>query len=556
MALLQRRLCTFYRRTVRLLFALIAAWLFVSCLVTTSYVSCTSAEAQEVSWICPDTTWLQSLCFSVICLLFTRSSVHNFRFSRITGGQVRSVRFSLIFISGLLAIFWIVCVQAVPHMDAGNVQDAAVCLSEGDLHYFQPGGYMYVYPHQSGLLLLHLLLQNIHPNTTLPFQLLNVLCYTGILYFLGELAKELGLGDSGCLTATIVGIAFLPLLFYVSFVYGTVPGLCFSLAAIVLSVRFTRSAKWHQAALAPVCMFLAVTVKSNYQIFAIGLMLYLIYNGLQGRKQCWILLPLLAASWLLALKLPLLIVERLAGRSLRSGFASISWVAMGLRDGGTHGPGWYDGYTDASYYTEANMDPQMQSALAIREIKARFHTFFTDPPYMLSFFTRKNATQWSDPLFQSLWVNLTMREVVPNWAKSLLDNQGPTAFKWVMNLFQTLTYGGLVLWAWVPTNEKQRPTEDLLAVILLGGFVFHTFWEAKGQYAFPYAVLILPLALLGYRRLAALSKDPGAKALWQPLSGKIRFLMPGLLMALALVLSAVLAAPLNATLTAFLQAVA
>lgn len=182
-----------------------------------------------------------------------------------------------------------------------------------------------------------------------------------------------------------------------------------------------------------------------------------------------------------------------------------------------------------------------------------------DPKSMVFFFWQKNASQWSAPLFQSILLNAKMRDAAsttaPQWVNAFLSNSEPSALVWLMNLLQTLIYGGLVLWAWVPTHEKRKPQEDLLAVILVGGFVFHTFWEAKSQYTLPYVVLVLPLALLGYKRLALLAQDRDAKALWQSPAGKLRFLMPVLLMVLAMVLSAVLAAPLNAALQKLMQTV-
>lgn len=157
---------------------------------------------------------------------------------------------------------------------------------------------------------------------------------------------------------------------------------------------------------------------------------------------------------------------------------------------------------------------------------------------MVRFFVSKNATQWSDPLFQGIWLNRVMQRVsdtaVPQWVDHFLRLDGPNLLSSVFNLLQTLVYGGLVLWAWMPTNETRKSQEDLLAVILVGGFVFHTFWEAKSQYTLPYYVLIFPLALLGYRRLSLLQQDPNARLLWKPITGKLRFLMPVLLMLLAL----------------------
>jgi len=42
----------------------------------------------------------------------------------------------------------------------------------------------------------------------------------------------------------------------------------------------------------------------------------------------------------------------------------------------------------------------------------------------------------------------------------------------------------------------------MLAMIFIGGFIFHLVWEVKGQYAMPYYVLLLPYAAMGYSKAA------------------------------------------------------
>ena len=37
-----------------------------------------------------------------------------------------------------------------------------------------------------------------------------------------------------------------------------------------------------------------------------------------------------------------------------------------------------------------------------------------------------------------------------------------------------------------------------MTTIFIGGFLFHTFWEAKGQYTMPYFTLLILLAIQGY----------------------------------------------------------
>lgn len=554
MELRTRRLCDFYRRVVRMLFGLAAAWLFVSCLAVTNYI-----DLNEHSWLSPDTTFIQCLLFIALCamvsVLYSRISFHVQRISLI--------RWTLILLAGLLAGFWVGCTRLspIPHIgeDAYSVQYAASQFLQGEYYQFQPGDYMAVYPHQSGLLLVHCLLAILFPgaaDTTLPFQILNVFCYMGILYLLGEFAKELGLRASGCLAVTLLGIFFTPLLFYVSFVYGTLPGLCFALAGFLFTVYYCDYLKARHALLSTLFLSLAMLFKSNYQIFFIAAILYILYRALCAHHRCWLLLPLLVLGWFLANKGPVLFLEVKTGYSLHNGFSSLSWIAMGLRTDSPYGPGWFDEYPLISY-AEANMDPSVQSTIALNCISGIVQGYIMHPAEMLRFFAEKNATQWSEPFFQSIWINQKMYQASSVRFTGIIDtflaSVTPGFLSYLLNGLQTLIYGGLVLWAWIPTSEKRNPTEDLLAVTLLGGFIFHSFWEAKSQYTFPYVVLVFPLALLGYRRLGALLSDTAYRKLLQPVLGKIRFLAPLLLMGLALILSLFFSKALHDNLIQFVQ---
>lgn len=246
-------------------------------------------------------------------------------------------------------------------------------------------------------------------------------------------------------------------------------------------------------------------------------------------------------------------MEKLTGCPLDNGLTSLCWVAMGLRNDSKRGPGWFSSYTMDVYFT-SNMNPEVQNAMALDCISGILQGFLMNPKSMLQFFAKKNASQWSDGTFQSVILNARMFHSdasSPEWLVSFLNAQGPSVLSCMMNVLQTVIYGGLVLWAWVPTMEDHEPQEELLAVILLGGFVFHTVWEAKCQYTLPYYVLVIPLAVLGYSRLAEIFHTSNVRAL--SVFSKLRLFAPLFLMLLALALSAVLAVPLQDTLTQLLQ---
>lgn len=324
MTLYTNRFCTFYRWIVRFFFAIAAAWLFVGCLVANSYV-CSNSVSPEASWVCPDHAWLQCVLFFATCLLAIFWGKDRHTHLKITDHQYNVVRMILICISGAMAAFWILYVRPLPYVDAYYVQKAAYDLSHGNIYLFQPGEYLYIYPHQSGLVLLHMVLQLFHSDTTIPFQILNVFAYMVVLFLLGELARLLGLSAPGCLIVSCIGSAFLPLLLYVSFLYGTMLGLCLSLASIVFAVHFCRRLQWRFAAASSVCLFLSIAVKSNYQIFGIGLLLYACYQALRIDKRCWGLFAFLLISLLFGGRLPILVMEKLTG----SCYGEADWMPAG-----------------------------------------------------------------------------------------------------------------------------------------------------------------------------------------------------------------------------------
>lgn len=66
-------------------------------------------------------------------------------------------------------------------------------------------------------------------------------------------------------------------------------------------------------------------------------------------------------------------------------------------------------------------------------------------------------------------------------------------------MLQFWAYAGVLLYLIFGRKDKRFFESLLLQITVLGGFVFHCVWEAKGQYTISYFVLLLPLAVLGFR---------------------------------------------------------
>ena len=539
--------CDFYRRLVRLLFGFVALWLFVSSLVFTSYL-----PFNEISWISSDNTVLLCLLFAALCLALLQYRKIPFLQKGQQGRPLRIARWGMILCAGILAIWWVSFARLLPLTDAKWTREASLALLQGSSYGFENGHYMSIYPHQSGLALFqYLLLSVFGQDNVICFQYINCFAYMVILWAMGEFSYLFGLKDRGCLAVTILGILFYPLMFYVTFVYGTLLGLALSMTGLLLAIRFCEKGGWHRAVFSALALSLAVMIKPNYEIFVVGVLLYLVYSGLMKQNK-GVLLPifLLLVGLMAATRLPIKIMEQLSGCTLNNGYPTSTWLVMGLTDGVESSPGWWSSYANDTY-AQSGQNAVIQNQIALEDLKAILSGYLRNPFSFVRFLVLKNATQWCDPLFHGLWLNNVMmlcnETPMPQWAQEFLSTSNQYYLAQGLSVLQSLIYGGLVLWAWVPSPETRKDSEDLLAVILLGGFLFHCFWEAKGQYTMPYYVLVFPLAKLGYARLKLHSAD-SIRESCKPLSGKVRWLMPLLALLAALLMAYAMREPLKETL--------
>ena len=119
-----------------------------------------------------------------------------------------------------------------------------------------------------------------------------------------------------------------------------------------------------------------------------------------------------------------------------------------------------------------------------------------DPMQTVEFFRDKTVSQWCDPMFQSAWSG-PLEDCGQYTHTELLRSiyTGGTAetviacfSKLVVLLIFGATVVFLVFW------RKQTDGWELLVAFFLGGLLFHTFWEAKSQYIYPYVFCLIPLA--------------------------------------------------------------
>lgn len=410
------------------------------------------------------------------------------------------VQAALLCLGALLALFWTVGNRVIPEQDQLFVFEAAQRFLAGDYSDFARDGYMAMYPNQAGLFVLELpLVAVFKQHCFFALELLNAGAYVLILLALGCLAERLGASYSLRLAVEGCGLLMLPLLFYTSFLYGNLIGLCLGLWAMYFELKYVENHKVRDLVLAVLLIVAASAVKNNYLIFLVAIVLHALAEALRQKQARNALLAVLViAVYALQSWGTTAALEHRTGGDLGNGVSTLAFVAMGLQVNPVKCDGWYNEFNKESYI-ESGYDAAKQSELAKASI-ADSAAYLRSPANATRFFLRKNASQWADPLFQSLWTSQVRqtRNERPGWLTRLLSPKGSTALGQVLDVLQFWAYAGALLYLIFGRKDKKFFESLLLQITVLGGFVFHCVWEAKGQYTLSYFVLLLPLAVFGF----------------------------------------------------------
>lgn len=409
----------------------------------------------------------------------------------------------LLGVGTVLAILWVYGNQIVPEQDQLYVMQAADHLNVGNYEDFQPGGYLSMYPNQTGLLLLELLLTKLFGGMNyVVFEAMNGEAYIASLLLLPALAGKLGATPFEKLMTLLAGLFTLPLLFYTSFQYGNLLGLALALGAMYFELNYVEHHRVRDLVLTVLLIVVASAVKNNYLIFLVAIVLHALAEALRKKQVRNALLAVLViAVYALQSWGTTAALEHKTGGDLSNGVSTMAFVAMGLQVNPVKCDGWYNEFNKESYI-ESGYDAEKQGVLAKQSISDSV-AYLKSPGNAGRFFLRKNASQWADPLFQSLWtsqVRQTQNER-PGWLQRVLSPKGSTALGQFLDVLQFWAYAGALFYLIFGRKKEGFFESLLLQITVLGGFVFHCVWEAKGQYTISYFVLLLPLAVLGFDAL-------------------------------------------------------
>ena len=410
----------------------------------------------------------------------------------------------LLLLLGVTALLFVFSSNKVPYADQVKICNAATEWSNGIYSSLDEGGYLQINPHQAGIVIILYLLGIVFGNNNyIVFQLINVVAlvlFVNNVIFISNLKKESFFRDT-CIV--LFFLLFFPSVMYSTFVYGTLIGLSLAIASFRHLLCFENSKEVKHAVLSGVFLFLSIMFKQNYFIFGIAIICYIAYKLI-----CKFNIHLLALAIIIALVIGIngslmdFSVYQITNRHLAKGMSSLSYVYMGIKESDTLYNGWWDGdYSTLKAYRACNYDHDRHDEISLERINTRINELKNDPVYAIKFFSGKNASQWNNPDFQGWWINAKMEQdgnsVLPIWLERSMSiwEYNRTIFVFLDCLQFIILFGVIMYLIW---GNKENDALILLMIVFIGGFLFHTIWEAKQQYTFVYFLLLLPISADGY----------------------------------------------------------
>ena len=482
---------TFSRRFIIGLFAFLMLTFLLTSFLSTAHIS--QRETMDYAW---DAWWLHVLVLvaagGLLWLLAPGLEAMS-----------RRVEILLVVLCALamlaLNVGIVLLSKSLPIFDQWCCWDMARQVATG----YDPWTFYYTnfFPHQVPYILLLSLPMKLN-QSPMWIQLLQAVGNVVGAWALAECAALLSQRRSARLIAWLAALCFLPYAFFAPYVYGNLPGLHAMLLAALGLMRYLTGGKKRHLVWMTVFMLLACLLKQNMLIAAIAAAIVLCLWAMEQKR--W--LPAFTAAVMIALcattgNVINHVVESRTDANLSEGFPTSSWIMMGLSESDRE-PGWYN-ENSYTYYTEYGYSKATHDELSKADIRHRLSVFAADPVYTLRFFGRKTLSQWNDPTFQSVLVNELSRNPERSPLALSLYERGKAyrLVSWVMDELHVLALVGIVLWLWLCRRERGL-AHLFFPLLLIGGFLFHLVWEAKGQYTFLYFFPLIAFGALGWLEAA------------------------------------------------------
>lgn len=395
---------------------------------------------------------------------------------------------------GVVLAVWVSAAHVTPYADQMQVYLTALEFKGGDYHDMLE--YMYMFPQQYSLAFLYEGLLSFWQSYRL-LQYLNILFVLMILFFSVRIADELFHNQRVNLYCLMGQFLFLPLYFYVTFVYGELCSIAMGLAGMWAVIRWCETARTRYACLAVGCMTVAVLARKNTMVVLLAVLLTLLIYALKNRRwQAVLLAALVTAVPLGSTELVKYSYELRSGYEIGEGMPAVLWIAMGMQEN-WNGAGVYNGYNNSVYGTVAGRDSKLAAEHGMQYIRERAREFADNPSLAWEFYRFKLLEQWNEQTFTSMLMTSHFDKDPEGLVRDIYYGKLQSVLMRYMNRYTFVLYLSVFFCALAALFRRYGILHAMLMIGVIGGVLFSLLWEAKGRYVFPYVILLFPYMAVG-----------------------------------------------------------
>lgn len=364
--------------------------------------------------------------------------------------------------------------------------------------------YLYIYSHQITTVFIFQIILSLFGRATFILYIMQSFSISFIIMMLYKVSNILFDDEDTNYVVVILSAICFPLIFYVAFIYGLLPGMFLTLLAYYYFIKYTKEKHWYQLVISALAINVAILLIGNnlihmLAIFAVAI-IYFIRNG--DKK---ILAFMLSCLFLMSSSKSMIVnyYEAKSQKEIADGVPKITWIAMGMQEGDREA-GWWNRF-NYDIMPEEDYDAQRITEISKASIKERLNVFRDNPRYAVDFYQRKYENQFIEPTFQSLLVTAPQRnfdnetkleKVKDFFVKQIYFNETHSVLKFTMKVFQVFVYVFSFIFSVVMYRRKNE-FYTIIPIAFIGGTLFNMIWEAKSRYIFPYFVFLIPLAAYG-----------------------------------------------------------
>lgn len=415
-------------------------------------------------------------------------------------------------IYALISISWILFSKAPLRADQQIVENVARNLIQGNFIDFNKGMYMGYHPLQISIVVFIEAIYRIAGNFANPIiiKFLNVIFQIIAFIYIYKITGLLFKSETVQKTVIVLLLGCFVFMLWTTLVYGNILGLMLGIIAIYYTLKYLEEKKFKYLIFMSIAIILSVIIKSNYQIYMIGIIITLLLE-LFKKIDIKIVVTVIAilGIFIISNKVIIKLMEQRLGNEINGGIPMISYIDMGLAKPFDRASGWYNAKVDVEkIYRENEFDTKRASESSKESLKNRLIEMAKEPKETLIFFADKTASTWIEPTYQSIWINEPAEMVTENPEYytnnkiliSIYQGKLNKILVKYLDIFQIIIYSFSTIYI-IMNFKKITNKEVCMLIIFFGGVLFHIMWETKSLYAIPYYILLFPYCAKGLEEI-------------------------------------------------------